>query len=354
MITGVCIVKNEEGRIVPTLESYAPYVDRFVVCDTGSTDWTIKEVNEYLDTRTVQEDEDSELCSIPFVDFSHARNQALRIADSGPGWLLMFDCDSRLEGDPEAFRKDLAGRTLVGALSLLCRLGPTDPSRFHRRCLVRAGVGLDGPGTAAGWHFRYPVHEVLLCGADGGSAPLLTGVEMYYEHVAGDPERRRKRWRNYDLPAIKKYLSSERDPRMQFYLGQTYECLGEYGSAITAYRTRVENPSGFSEERFEAQKRIGDCYRAAHGKTKEGALLTSALGEYLSAFALAPHRAEPLDAIARIFLSKGHAVAAWHFANASAALPYPPDSLFVDHDLYTKRANDMLAFVENILTGEKT
>lgn len=329
MITGTCIIKNEEGRIGLTLESLRPFVDRFVVCDTGSSDKTVEEVEDLLE-------DDDELLSISFGDFSRARNEALRLADEGPGWILMFDCDMRMSGDPKAFRTSLE---CVGsqAASLPAQLGA---ARFERLCLFRAGVGFDGPGTSQGWHYEYPVHE-LPCGP--GERWRLDSPVLTYE--IRDHDRRRTRWEKIDLPLIDKFLrGNPKDLRMLFYRAQTLECLGRFPEAIKAYEKRIATaPTLIPEETFTCLMRVGDCSQAQGDRDK-------ALVSWLKAFAISPERAEPLEKISRGLLAGGHTVAAWHFASGAAQLPYPTEArLFVDSDLYEKRAKEYLTALEGML-----
>lgn len=328
-------MKNEEGRIALTLESLKPFVDRFVICDTGSSDGTVKECEEFLG----KGDQTSEILTVPWVDFAQARNTALRAADSGPGWLLMFDCDMRIEGDARAFRASL---DCLGSLaaSLPTQLGM---ARFERLCLFKAGQGLSGPGTPEGWHFAYPVHEL----AQGpGERWRLDAPVLSYE--IRDHDRRKVRWEKHDLPAIERFLAKNpKDLRMLFYRAQTLECLRRFPEAIKAYQKRIDVAPGLiHEETFTCLMRIGDCHQAQG--LRDGALLA-----WLKAFEMSPDRAEPLEKISRAFLSQGNLISAWHFAHACAQLPYPREArLFVDSDLYEQRAKNYLTALEGMLRSQ--
>jgi glycosyltransferase involved in cell wall biosynthesis len=348
------IVKDEEGRALDTLESFAPFVDRWVVVDTGSTDETCGVVRDFF---SQEPNDGSELLHAPFVDFSQARNEALRLADSGPGWLLMLDCDMRASGNSYVFRQSLQDLLPeVLAASLPCSLGGTD---FARRCLVRAGQGLAGPGTPEGWHFVGAVHEVLV---GPGACPLLPDLTLSYD--IQDHARRADRWLKRDLPLLMKAVrENPKDGRALFYLGQTWHCLADsevsvphnpYHEALKAYQARVKlGPlmsfhSGYDEELFHAQYRIGECLLGLDPESP------GILEAYLSAWALAPNRAEPIDKLSRVFLGRGHLVAAWHFGQAAAALPLPKEeTLFVDRTLYQGGAQAHLEMLEDMLRRMK-
>lgn len=333
MITGVAIVKNESGRIVPTLESFAPYVDRFVICDTGSTDGTCEEVSDWLDSGDDDHKGwDSEILKFPFVNFSQARNKALQMADNGPGWLLMFDCDMRIEGD--RFALPVSGETQ--AASLPCRLVN---SQFDRRCIFRAGLGFTGPGTPEGWHFEGAVHEVAV-----GPGDVLRLPSPVLSYDIRDHARREKRWREFDLPILDKDRATNH--RSAFYYAQTLECLKEYEKAIDAYRHRIKL-GGYYEDLFLSQCRIGDCQYLL-GRKEE------AIASWLIAFGMLPHRAEPLEKISREMLSRGYLEAAWHFGQGAAELPFPEkDVLFVDHALYSGRAKEYVRALEQMIRNKE-
>lgn len=350
MITGVLIVKNEAGRIVPTLESFAPYVDRFVICDTGSTDSTVEEAKAWF-----HQWGQSEVLSISFENYSSARNRALQAADSAPGWLMMIDCDQRITGSPYVFRQELRDlRPEVLAASLPCDVGT---ARLARYCLVRSGVGFDGPGTPGGWHYRGVTHEALGNSSGGlvGSAELPDPILSY---DIQDHSRRLARWKEKDFPLLRAEIrKNPRDGRSLFYLGQTCQCIAEAGEnpivwfprAIEYYRARVDlgvcyGGHPFDEELFHTHYRIGECL------LRQGVDRHGILEAYMSAWAMAPHRAEPLDKLSRVFLGRGQILPALHFAHAAAELPYPKeDRLFVDRTLYEGGARAHKEFVEDIL-----
>ena len=82
MITACMIVKNEEGRVGPSLDSILPMVDHVVIADTGSTDGTVEEIRSRGVLPLIIPWED---------DFSSARNHVLSYVKSG--WVLSVDGD---------------------------------------------------------------------------------------------------------------------------------------------------------------------------------------------------------------------------------------------------------------------
>lgn len=94
------IVKDEAENIREMIESCLPIVDYVVIADTGSTDRTREEARETIRRSNVS----GAVSSIPFIDFSQARNQALDLVTKDIDWVLMLDADERIvPGDYQKF-----------------------------------------------------------------------------------------------------------------------------------------------------------------------------------------------------------------------------------------------------------
>ena len=48
------IIKNESKIITRLLDSVLPFIDHYVLCDTGSTDNTIEVLQEYFKTKNIE------------------------------------------------------------------------------------------------------------------------------------------------------------------------------------------------------------------------------------------------------------------------------------------------------------
>ncbi len=96
-LISVClIVRNEEKHLPACLDSVREIADEIVVCDTGSTDDTVR-IAEAAGARVVR---------FPWCDdFSAARNRALEAASGS--WILVLDADERLRRDSAAAIREL-------------------------------------------------------------------------------------------------------------------------------------------------------------------------------------------------------------------------------------------------------
>lgn len=89
------IVRNEVGCIERCMASLLPHVDAAVVVDTGSIDGTPDKIKEWFE----RAGKSVEIHHAPFVNFSQARNEALRCARASSfdwDYLLLADADMEL------------------------------------------------------------------------------------------------------------------------------------------------------------------------------------------------------------------------------------------------------------------
>lgn len=103
LIEFVMIVKNEAASIAQTIASVKPYVDRWTILDTGSTDGTQELV------RSAFAGVPGEVYEEPFVDFSTTRNRALELAGKRCVFNFMLSGDETLHNG-RALRRFLEER----------------------------------------------------------------------------------------------------------------------------------------------------------------------------------------------------------------------------------------------------
>ena len=311
------IVKDEAHVIARCLTSVRPFIDWWIVADTGSSDGTQEQVRRALDGLP------GELVERPWVDFGHNRQEVLDLARSSAhrrtdDYALWLDADEQLVGEPA----DLP-RLAHDGYQLQVEY---DATRYRRLAVVN----LDKD-----WRWVGPIHEYLdLPGADLGDLAVPRVLVSHDGQRARDPDTYRR-----DAALIQKALETDPDnPRLQFYLAQSWKDAGELEQALASYRTRVANAAGWSQERWHALFQIG--------------LLLERLGRPVSEVCealLAAHqecswRAEPLVELARIERSRERFDVALLYARPASALPLPGgEGLFVDVDTYRWRAWDEVA-----------
>jgi tetratricopeptide (TPR) repeat protein len=327
----VMIVKDEVHRIRATLESVRDHIDCWTILDTGSTDGTQEIVREVLGGVP------GSLHEEPFADFSTSRNRALDLHGAASEFVLFLDGDDVLRG----------GGELRAFLEQHRRL----EDMFHEAYLVnirRPHLGQDLSyhlpvvlRVSGGWRYRYPVHECS--GRPGGvgadQLQRIPAVSIRQERPPESQEASRARWKR-DLKLLQACINADpenQDPRVVFYLAQTYECLGRWEAAASCYAERIaaQGPACWPEE----------TYTAMIGRARSLDALgywSEAQEQYLQAHALDPHRAEPLFKIAWYYYEKDRPELTYLFARRAMELPEPVRTLYVERDVYEWRAAELV------------
>ncbi len=293
------IVKDEAPVIRRCLASVKPFVDRWVVVDTGSTDGTQGLVREAMAGVP------GELHERPWVDFGHNRTEALRLAEGRGDYLLTLDADEEFIAPAgwawpalteESYDLDLRYANL----------------RYARVALV---------STALPWRWEGVLHEYLEAGR-----PVSRGrVDGVHILVRAEGARSRDP-RKYEKDARVLEAALERDPenaRHRFYLAQSWRDAGDRGRALGAYDARAAM-GGWDEEVYVARLEGARCAEAL-GRPAEEVVF-----RLLQAHQARPGRAEALVELARIFRLRGEHHLAHLFARRALDLPPGADRLFVE------------------------
>ncbi|CAL5221709.1 g3950 [Coccomyxa viridis] len=295
----VMILKNENATIHETLTSIRDGIDYWTIVDTGSTDGTQETIKKALAGVP------GKLLSEKFVDFSTTRNWALRAHGKATAYAFMLDADFVVK---EPWRLRITAQRMVAecrersveecgkGMKVFMKLGTT--GFFSNRIFPTEGLG----ETKAGWHYVYPVHEVpaheqlaymnVDCVNDVLNAPGIVVQGMQISH-----DKSPQRWKNLDLPLLEEERKKKPDDtRVAFYLGQTYELIGDMENALTTYQERIDM-GGWQQEVFEAHLRRAKLMQKALEKDTSidpmNDTTRDPVPDLLKALELYPERAEP-------------------------------------------------------------
>lgn len=306
------IVKNEAAVITRCLATVKPFVDYWVIVDTGSTDGTQDVVRKFMTGVP------GELHERPWKNFAHNRNEALTLARSRGEYVLFIDADESLRM-PAGFHWPALS---ADGYQLRCDYNGWD---YLRNALI---------ATRLPWRWEGVLHEFLTCDLPHAWQTLPGPVI----HVAHDGARgKNPETYLHDIEVLERAVRDEpTNARYMFYLAQSYRDAGRPCEAMEKYRLRA-GMGGWEEEQWFAVYQI--------------ALLSEKLGEpaaeirerYLAAYQLRPSRAEPLCELARYHRLRNEFALAHLYACQAAAIPYPGDALFVDMAVYAWRSLDELA-----------
>lgn len=307
------IVKNEAHVIERCLASVKPWIDRWVIVDTGSSDGTQQVIREFM------QGVPGELHERPWKNFAHNRNEALQLARSASDYLLFIDADEQLQV-PKGFRWP---QLEADGYFLTCHMAGTE---YQRNALI---------ATRRDWRWEGVLHEYLTAPNAQPWAQLL-GPVIFVSHDgarAKDPNTYLK-----DIALLEDALKL--DPgstRYVFYLAQSYRDAHRYEQSLERYRQR-ESMGGWEEERWFSQFQVAKLleHTTAAPHTVRDA--------YLAAYASRPQRAEPLCELARFCRERKEFALATLYALQASKIAQPTnDILFVDSAVYRWRALDELA-----------
>lgn len=321
--TRVClnmIVKNESKIITRLLDSVASVIDSYCICDTGSTDDTVDQIEEYFSVRKIP----GKIVQEPFRDFGYNRTFALKACEQyieseeslkHPYYILLLDADMVFwlspQISPAAFKRGLkadAYHVYQG----------TDSFYYKNTRIVRAGLGASYWGVT---------HEYV-------NTPSETEYEEIKKNDAfikdiGDGGAKADKFER-DIRLLKKGLEEHpNNDRYTFYLANSYRDHGDIDLAIETYKKRTEL-GGWFEEIWMSMYQMGVCY-----KTKGD--MQSAIHWWMEAYQVFPKRLENLYEIIHHYRNTGKNQLAYLFYSMAVkqlVLNPDPNYLFTKKDVY--------------------
>lgn len=305
------IVKNEAHIVHELVESVAPYIDTWVVVDTGSTDGTQEKLREYMAERGIP----GVLYERPWVNFGFNRTEALQLAQGHADYIWVMDADDIVSG-----QIDFSNLTADGYHMRIESPGVI----YWRRQLFRNGVP-----------FRYAgvVHEYALCDEPFTEERLEGNYTIKSRRLGGrnlDPEKYHR-----DVRLLQAEI--ERDPtdsRSVFYLARSYNSLLDWANARDWYLRRAEM-GDWAEEVFYSLWRAGTAMQML------GQPWPEVQDQLMRAWEYRPSRCEPLHDIAVHYRQNERFLLGHFFAERAAKIPWPTDdTLFIDQEVYQWRALD--------------
>lgn len=307
------IVKNEAPNIERCLESVAPFINYYVICDTGSTDNTKEIVKNFFDKKGIP----GEVLDHEWSDFGTNRSKAIAACEGKTEWVMMIDADDFITGKLPVDKFD---SNFDGYVVRIKR----GPFEWYRAQIFNIGKKK--------WWYEEPLHEYAICEQpmniarlEGDYAWEVRTEGCRYRETNGDDREKYRR----DYHILRKYLDENPDqPRKQFYLAQSAFDAHMFDIAETEYEKRA-NMGHWVEEVFYSWVRVGICRE----------LLNKPIGEVIDAFMKAyevlPNRVEPLYHMSCIYRKHNRPRDAFIMASYGLSVPMPQDQiLFVDTSNY--------------------
>lgn len=305
------IVKNEKPVIERCLESVKPYIDYWVIVDTGSSDGTQDAIRNCLKTIP------GELHERPWVDFAHNRNEALELARGAADYCLIIDADEIFVPSPSFNLSKLNCDLYSIPIHLTKEDGSVGVS--PRAFLLSNRFPLSWVGI---------IHETI----QAQKAPTIEMVQhaiikgdMVSGHRSQDPQKYLK-----DAATLKQALAQDpTSSRNQFLLGASYELAHKDELALEAFEVCSRMKQCEKDELYRSLFQIGVIQQ------RLGRPASQFLASFEKAYHSDPNRAEPLFFMAAYHIEKGHFKKAYEFLKKAVELSLPKESAYVERSIYT-------------------
>jgi len=310
------IVKNEAHVIERCLRSVLPFIDSWVIADTGSSDGTQSIIQRTLGTLPGM------LLERPWKDFAHNRNESLALARTLASYSLIIDADDNLQltdgfSLPELTADGYSFDILHGSV------------RYRRAHLVK---------NALSWHWEGVLHEYLTCD-DPHLVEHLPGLAIRYNGDGArskDPEKFRRDARLLEETLQKDNINDALRTRYLFYLAQSYRDGGDRPAALKYYLERAEC-TGWVEETYISLLAAGRLQFELKRPLEE------TLASFARASALLPERLEARHGAALVLRLAKRYQEAFDIAASGLGRTAPPQGLFVESSIYEYGLRDEYA-----------
>jgi len=235
------IVKNAGDSLDDVLKHNFSLFDRWTILDTGSTDNTIDIINSVLVGK-----KKGQLFQEPFINFRDSRNRCIDLAGNECKFIIMLDDTYKIEQDLRKFLITVRGDQFSDSFSLYIK---SNDSEYGSNRIIKSDSGL---------RYIYKLHEVI---SPKNNINVIIPMHWTYifDYRSDYMEKRTMDRKKYDLKILHEMVEDEpNDSRALYYLGQTYNLLDRYESALEFFLKRVDHQDeGFIQEKIDA------CFEAA-------------------------------------------------------------------------------------------
>jgi tetratricopeptide (TPR) repeat protein len=307
------IVKNESKIIGRLLESVAPIIDSYCICDTGSTDNTKELITDFFKSRNIP----GKIVEESFIDFGHNRTFALKACENmeNADYLLLLDADMVLwlnpGTTPTKFKQSLT-------FEIYHVFQGTDDFYYKNTRIVKNNCGMTYWGVT---------HEYVKT-PDFCRAAKIEKDQLFIKDIGDGGCKSDKFERDVKL-LLRGLEENPKCERYAFYLANSYRDMGNIEKAIEYYKLRIEL-GGWYEEIWHSYYSIGNCYQRMGEMEK-------AVYNWLEAYNFYPNRIENLYEVVQHYRNRGKNKLAYNYftiANKQRIQHPERDYLFMKKDIY--------------------
>lgn len=232
------IVKNESKIITRLFDSIVSIIDCYCICDTGSTDDTVKIITEYFQKKNIP----GKVVMEPFKNFCHNRNFAMRACLGMSDYIILLDADMTLE----ITKFDKA---ILNTRDSHYILQGNDAFYYQNMRIVKNN-GL--------YKYVGVTHEYI--DTPSGNTTACFGKQTLFIRDIGDGGAKHDKFER-DIRLLLEGIKEEpTNARYHFYLANSYCDSGHIDEAITYYKKRIEL-GGWVEEVWYSYYKLGVCFK---------------------------------------------------------------------------------------------
>ena len=304
-------MRNEASVIARSLTSVRPFIDSWVIIDTGSTDGSqdiAKRTLSGIPGRVLQSS---------WKGFASSRNQALFHSRKLAEYSLFLDADD----------------FIVASQDTLCPIGDCDVYDWwaYEGCVRHSRVALLHRRISCEW--IGDIHEYLNFSDLRVSTGRINSASLHYCHDGDrgqDPLTT-----NRDLNVLEALASKNpNDARTLFYLAETLARSNNTDASIQAYKRRLASFSDDAEETWYCTLAIARLMESADYPRSD------VMRQFAACATGRQTRAEPILALAQLLREQGDVRDALELSIHCSSMPIPDDRFFVDETAFGWRAWD--------------
>lgn len=302
------IVKNESLIITEMLNSCIKYIDYAVICDTGSTDTTVKIIEDILENNKIK----FEIHKHDWVDFAYNRNKYLELSYNKCSHILVLDADELLVVHDNNWKTKLNDICLI-------RIQDIDGTEIKYPNIFKSNSNIKYIGK---------IHEQPIFPESFQESEDFSYVSI--KHTLKGNNRSNKFERDLKICLSDENVFSNNIGRREYYIGLTYLNLNDMNNAIIWFNKRYLILEGSEEERWHAVFLSAVCYLRIWR-------IEDAINILKLAIKMRPYRLEPLDLLLQCYLQIKNDEMIKEIRKIFIKLPYPKDRIGINPSLYLEK-----------------